>query len=117
MAHSPEGLCDLNLSAASWSEDRELEDQCNGMGSSPTCAAAASKALTAPVATAEPAEEGAELLYQQQHALVLSILPLLKSSLERVLYYVFRVQEMKHPRKESPMWILSLPYIHSVEVI
>jgi hypothetical protein len=37
-------------------------------------------------------------------ALVLSILPLLKSSLERVLYYVFRDQEMKHPRKESPMW-------------
>ncbi len=38
-------------------------------------------------------------------ALVLSILPLLKSSLERVLYYVFRVQEMKHLRKESSMWI------------
>jgi len=38
-------------------------------------------------------------------AMVLSILPLLKSSLEKVLYYVFRVQEMKHPRKESPMWI------------
>jgi hypothetical protein len=40
--------------------------KCDGMGSSPTCAAAASKALTAPAATAEPAEEGAELLYQQQ---------------------------------------------------
>ncbi len=38
-------------------------------------------------------------------ALVLSILSLLKSSLERVLYYVFRNQEMKDPRKESPMWI------------
>jgi hypothetical protein len=50
-------------------------------------------------------------------AMVLSILPLLKSSLEKVLYYVFRVQEMKHPRKESPMWIWSLPYIHSVEFI
>jgi len=69
MARSPEGLCDLNLSASRWSEDRELEDQCDGMGSSPTCAAAASKALTAPAATAataEPVEEGAELLYQQQ---------------------------------------------------
>ncbi len=66
MARNPEGMCDLNLSASSWSEDRELEDQCDGMGSSPTCAAAASKALTAPAATAEPAEEGEELLYQQQ---------------------------------------------------
>ncbi len=68
MARSPEGLCDLNLSASSWSEDRELEDQWDGMGSSPTCAAAASasKTLRAPAATAEPAEEGAELLYQQQ---------------------------------------------------
>jgi hypothetical protein len=61
MARSPEGLCDLNLSASRWSEDRELEDQWDGMGSSPTYAAAASKALTAPAATAataEPAEEG-----------------------------------------------------------
>jgi hypothetical protein len=69
MARSPEGLCDLNLSASRWSEDRELEDQWDGMGSSPTYAAAASKALTAPAATAataEPVEEGAELLYQQQ---------------------------------------------------
>ena len=66
MARSPEGLCDLNLSASRWSEDRELEDQWDGMGSSPTYAAVASKALTAPAATAEPAEEGAELLYQQQ---------------------------------------------------
>jgi hypothetical protein len=66
MARSPEGLCDLNLSTSSWSEDRELEDQCHGMGSSPTYAAAVSKALTAPAATAEPEEEGAELLYQQQ---------------------------------------------------
>jgi hypothetical protein len=56
MARSPEGLCDLNLSASSWSEDRELDYQCDGMGSSPTYAAG----------TAEPAEEGAELLYQQQ---------------------------------------------------
>ena len=65
MGRSPEGLCDLNLSASRWSEDRELEDQWDGMGSSPTYAAAASKALTAPAATAataEPAEEGAELL-------------------------------------------------------
>ncbi len=38
-------------------------------------------------------------------ALVLSLLPMLKSSLERVVYNVFRVQEIKHPRKESPMWI------------
>jgi hypothetical protein len=66
MARSPEGLCDLNLSASRWSEDRELEDQWDGMGSSPTYAAAASKALTAPAATAEPEEEGSELLYQQQ---------------------------------------------------
>jgi hypothetical protein len=58
MARSPEGLCDLNL--------RELEDQCYGMGSFPTYAAAASKTPTVPAATAEPAEEGAVLLYQQQ---------------------------------------------------
>jgi hypothetical protein len=38
-------------------------------------------------------------------ALVLSFLPLLKSSLERVVYIVFGVQEMMHPWKESPMWI------------
>jgi hypothetical protein len=63
MARSPAGLCDLILSASSWSEDRELEDQCNGMGSSPTYAAAPSKTPTVPAATAEPAEEGAELLY------------------------------------------------------
>ncbi len=87
MARSPEGLCDLNLSASSWSEDRELEDQCNGVGSSPTYAAAVVPA-TANIS-----------------ALVLSFLPLLKSSLERVVYYVFRVPEMKHPRKKSPMWI------------
>jgi hypothetical protein len=55
-------MCDLNLSASSWSEDRELEDQCDGMGSSPTYATAASKAPIVPAATAEPAEEGAELL-------------------------------------------------------
>ena len=66
MARSPEGLCDLNLSASRWSEDRELEDQWDGMESSPTYAAAASKSPTVPAATAEPAEEGAELLYQQQ---------------------------------------------------
>ncbi len=62
MACGPEGMCDLNLSAISWSEDRELEDQCDGIGSSPTYATAASKAPTVPPATAEPAEEGAELL-------------------------------------------------------
>jgi hypothetical protein len=62
MAHSRESLCDLNLSASSWSEDRELEDQCDGMGSSQTYAAAASKTPTVPAATAEPAEEGAGLL-------------------------------------------------------
>jgi len=66
MARSLEGLCDLNLSASSWSEDIELEDQCYGLGSSPTYAAAASKSPTVPAATAEPAEEGAELLYQLQ---------------------------------------------------
>ncbi len=110
MARSPEGLCDLNLSASRWSEDRELEDQWDGMGSSPTYAAAASKALTAPAATAATAEPcsgggGGAVVPATANisAMVLSILPLLKSSLEKVLYYVFRVQEMKHPRKESPM--------------
>jgi hypothetical protein len=38
-------------------------------------------------------------------ALVLSFLLLLKLSLERVVGNVFRIQEMKHPRKESPRWI------------
>jgi hypothetical protein len=78
------------------------------MGSSPAYAAAASKALTAPAAKAEPAEEGGGAVVPATgniSALVLSILPLIKSSLERVLYYVFRVQEIKHPRKESPMWM------------
>ncbi len=56
-------MCDLNVSASSWSEDRELEDQCDGIGSSSTYAAAASKATTAPAA---PTEEGAELLYGHQ---------------------------------------------------
>jgi hypothetical protein len=46
-------VCDLNVSASSWSEDRQLEDQCDEMGSSPTYAAAASKALPTPAATAE----------------------------------------------------------------
>ncbi len=55
-------MCDLNLSVSSWSEDRELEDQCDRMGSSPTYATAASKTPTVPAATAEPAMEGAELL-------------------------------------------------------
>ncbi len=67
MARHPEGVPELNLSASSWSEDRELDDQCNGMGSSPTYAAAASKKTpTVPAATAGLAEEGADLLYQQQ---------------------------------------------------
>jgi hypothetical protein len=35
MARHPEGVPELNLSASSWSEDRELDDQCDGMGSSP----------------------------------------------------------------------------------
>ena len=65
-ARCPQGVPELNLSTSSWSKDRELEDECEGIGSSPTCAATASKAPTVPAATAEPAEEGAELLYQQQ---------------------------------------------------
>ena len=55
---------ELNLSASSWSEDRELEGECDGIGSSPTYAEVASKAPTAPAATAAaPAEVGEELVY------------------------------------------------------
>ncbi len=99
---------ELNLSAPSWSEDRELDDQCDGMGSSPTYVAAASKTPTVHAATAGPAEEGAELLYQQQQTsapwyMGTVIFAIAQISLERVVYNVFRVKEMKHSRKESPM--------------
>jgi hypothetical protein len=54
MARSPEGMCDLNLSASLWPEDKEeLEDHCDGVESYPNYAAVASKAPTAPAATAE----------------------------------------------------------------
>jgi hypothetical protein len=46
MARGPE----LNLSISSWSEDRELEDKCSGLGSPLTYAAA--KVLTAQAAAA-----------------------------------------------------------------
>ncbi len=66
-ARCPQGVPELNLSASSWSEDRELEDECDGMGSSPTYAEVASKAPKAPAATAAvPAEEGEELVYRPQ---------------------------------------------------
>jgi hypothetical protein len=67
MARCPHGLPELNLSASSWVEDRELEDECDGIGSSPTYAEVVSKAPTAPAATAAaPAEEGEELVYRPQ---------------------------------------------------
>jgi hypothetical protein len=44
-------------------EDRELEDDCHGKGSSQIYAAVASKAPRASAATVAPAEEGAELVY------------------------------------------------------
>jgi hypothetical protein len=66
-ARCPQGVPELNLSTSSWSEDRELEDECEGIGSSPTYAEVASKAPTAPATTAAaPAEEGEELVYQPQ---------------------------------------------------
>jgi hypothetical protein len=74
-ARCPQGVPELNLSTSSWSKDRELEDECEGIGSSPTYAEVASKASTAPAATAAetaaataaaPAEEGEELVYQPQ---------------------------------------------------
>jgi hypothetical protein len=70
-ARCPQGVPELNLSTSSWSKDRELEDECEGIGSSPTYAEVASKAPTAPAATAAaraaaPAEEGEELVYRPQ---------------------------------------------------
>jgi len=67
------------------SEDRKLDDDCHGMGSSPIYAAVASKAPTASAATAAPAEEGAELVYPttaNTNTLVLPSLPLFKAFLE-----------------------------------
>jgi hypothetical protein len=65
MARGPEGGSELNLSMLSWSEERELEDKCSGIGSPLTYAGAAAKVLTAQVAAllgpaAPRAEEGAE---------------------------------------------------------
>ncbi len=67
-ARCPQFVPELNLSASSWSEDRELEEECEGKRSSPTYAEVASKAPTAPSATAPaaPAEEGEELVYTPQ---------------------------------------------------
>jgi hypothetical protein len=63
-ARCPQGVPELNLSASSWSEDRELEYECDRIESSQTYAEVASKAPTAPAATAAaPAEEGEELVY------------------------------------------------------
>jgi hypothetical protein len=60
-ARCPQGVPALNLSASSWSEDRELEDEFDGIGSSPTYAEVASKAPAAPAATAAATtEEGEE---------------------------------------------------------
>jgi hypothetical protein len=69
MARGPEDGCELNLSISSWSEDRELDDKCSGLGSPLTYAEAAAKVPTAPAAaavgeTASRAEEGTEPVYR-----------------------------------------------------
>ena len=43
MARGPEDGCELNLSISSWSEDRELDDKCSGLGSPLTYAEVAAK--------------------------------------------------------------------------
>jgi hypothetical protein len=67
-ARCPQFVPELNLSASSWSEDRELEEECEGIGSSPTYAEVASKAPTATAATAPAAtaEAGEEQVYRPQ---------------------------------------------------
>jgi len=69
MARGPEDGCELNLSISSWSEDRELDDKCSGLGSPLTYAEAAAKVPTAQAAaaageTASRAEEGTEPVYR-----------------------------------------------------
>ena len=74
MARGPEDGCELNLSISSWSEDRELDDKCSGLGSPltyaeaaakvPTAQAAAAPGPAAPGETASRAEEGTEPVYR-----------------------------------------------------
>ncbi len=74
MARGPEDGCELNLSISSWSEDRELDDKCSGLGSPltyaeaaakvPTAQAAAAQGPAAPGETASRAEEGTEPVYR-----------------------------------------------------
>ncbi len=91
---------ELNLSASSWSEDRELEEECEGIRSSPTCAEVASKAptataATAPAATAEEGEDWCTDHSQHQHLgrAIFAIAPI--AFLERVVYNVSTVQSIQ----------------------
>jgi hypothetical protein len=74
MARGPEDGCELNLSISGWSEDREMDDKCSGLGSPltyaeaaakvPTAQAAAAPGPAAPGETASRAEEGTEPVYR-----------------------------------------------------
>jgi hypothetical protein len=57
MARHPKEVYELYLSESSWLEDREVEGECDRMGSYPNYAAVASKDPTAPSSTAAAEEK------------------------------------------------------------
>ncbi len=104
MARSPEEVNELSLSASSWSEDKEeLEDHCDGMGSYPNYMRQLRPRLQQPQQHQQRRGRAVVLTTDNINALVLPFLPLLKSSLARVVYNVFTVQDIWKPRKASPI--------------